>query len=93
MLNAFSLTLKIYFYLLFQRVKIINDDTNEEIQRKERSAYDEDDKVEIIIERCLVLRLLINFCGINCVRHDLHPAFESCLEREFCEYRSDQPRD
>ena len=70
-------------YLLFQGVEIVNDDTNKEIECEERSADDEDDEVEIIIERSLVLGLLINLCGINSVSHDLHPALECCLERKY----------
>ena len=71
----------INIYLLFQSVKIVYDDTNEKIEGEERTTDYEDNKVEIIIERGFVLRLLVNFCGINSVSHDFHPSFESCLER------------
>lgn len=40
----------VVYYLLFQRIKIINDDTNEEVECKETATHNEDDKVEVVMK-------------------------------------------
>lgn len=47
-------------YLLFLFIEVINDDTNEEIKRKERSKNDEKYKVEIHVDVSLSDRLLVH---------------------------------
>ena len=54
------LVLNATLYLLFQCVEVVDDDTDEEVEGEEGAADDEDDKVEVVIEACLILRLLVN---------------------------------
>ena len=50
-------------YLLFEAVEVVNNDSDEEIQDKKRTHYDEDNVVEVIVKAVLLnwlfIRLLI----------------------------------
>ena len=59
--------------LLFQSVEVVNDDTNEQVQREEASANNKDNKVEVVVLAGLPFRLLVNFPTINCISHDFNP--------------------
>ena len=73
-------TIKILFYLLFQGIEVLYDDANEEIESEKGPTDDKDDKIAVIEERGLVLRLLINLRHIHRVLHDLLPPIERSLE-------------
>ena len=73
-------TIKILFYLLFQGIEVLYDDANEEIESEKGPTDDKDDKIQIVEQRCFVLRLLINLGDIHCVLHDFLPPIESCLD-------------
>lgn len=47
-------------YLFLLLVKIVNNDTNEEVECEERAKDDEDDKVNVHVEVDLVGRLLLD---------------------------------
>ena len=66
-------------HLLLQSIEIINDDSNEEVEGEEGSTDNKDDKVEVIVEACFILWLLVDLPGVHSVRHDLHPALECRL--------------
>ena len=66
--------------LLLQSIEVLNDDANDEVESEERAEDDKDDKIAVIEERGLVLRLLINLRHIHRVLHDLLPAIEGGLE-------------
>lgn len=46
-------------YLLLLLVKVVNNDTNEEVECEERAEDDEDDKVNVHVEVDLIRRLLL----------------------------------
>ena len=66
-------------YLLFQSIEVLDDDPNDEVESEKGPADDKHDKIQIVEQRGLVLRLLINLGNINSVLHDLLPPVESCL--------------
>ena len=47
-------------HLLFKRIEVVNDDPDEEVEGEEGATDDEDDKVEVVVEACFILRLLVN---------------------------------
>ena len=53
------------FHLLFQRIEVVNDNPDEEIEGEEGAADDEDDKVEVVVEAGLILGLLVNLQQID----------------------------
>lgn len=53
----------IYLFLLL--IEVFNDDTNEQIQGKERTEYDEEDEVQVHVNIDFSLRLLINLLIIK----------------------------
>ena len=67
-------------HLLFQSIEILYDDPDDKVECEERAKDDKDDKIAIVEQRGLVLRLLINVRHIHCVLHDLLPPIESCLD-------------
>ncbi len=62
-----------------EHVKVVNDDTDEEVESEEGSAHDEDDEIEIRPQVGLVRRLQIDAAHVHSVRHNLHPAFKRRL--------------
>ena len=66
--------------LLLQSIEVLNDDANDKVESEERAEDDKDDKIAVIEERGLVLRLLINLRHIHRVLHDLLPPIEGGLE-------------
>ena len=62
-------------YLFFEPVKVVNDDSNKQVQREEGSNNNENYKEEIRHETVLALRLLINLnkkkqrSALNCKTH------------------------
>ena len=50
----------ICFYLFFEPIKVVNDDSNKEVQSEEGPNDNENYKEEIRHETVLALRLLIN---------------------------------
>ena len=65
--------------LLFEHVKVVDDDTDKEVEREESAADDEDDKVEISPQVLFVGRLQIYATYVNSIRHNLHPTLERRL--------------
>lgn len=65
----------ICFYLFFEPVKVVNDDSNKQVQCEERPNNNENYKEEIRHETVLALRLLINLkkekqrSALNCKAH------------------------
>lgn len=53
----------IYLFLLL--IEVFNDDTNEQIQCKERTEYDKEDEVQVHVNIDFSLRLLINLLIIK----------------------------
>lgn len=47
-------------YLFLLLVEVVNNDTNEEVEREERAKDDEDDKVNVHVEVDLIGRLLLD---------------------------------
>lgn len=62
--------------LLFQGVEVVNDDTDEQVEREEAAAHDEDDEVEVVVLGRLVVRLLVDLAAVHGIGHHLHPALE-----------------
>ena len=52
-------------HLLFQRIEVVNDNPDEEIESEKGAADDEDDKVEVVVEAGLILGLLVNLQQID----------------------------
>lgn len=52
-IDAISFTL----YLFLQRLEVVNDHTNEEVEREERSEDNKDDKIEVDVEVVFNTRL------------------------------------
>lgn len=52
-IDAISFTL----YLFLQRLEVVNDHTNEEVEREERSEDNKDDKIEVDVEVVFKTRL------------------------------------
>ena len=63
-------------HLLLEHVEVVNDDSDEQVQCEEGPADDEDDKVEVVVERGLPVRLLVDLARVDGVGHHLHPALE-----------------
>lgn len=45
-------------YLFLLLVKVIDDDTNEEVEGEERAEYNKDDKIDVHVDVVLILRLV-----------------------------------
>ena len=54
-------------HLLFQRIEVVNDDPDEEVEGEEGAADDEDDKVEVVVEARFILRLLVNLTNAKTI--------------------------
>lgn len=52
-------------YLLFEAVEVVNNDSDEEIQDKKRTHYDEDNVVEVTVKAVLLFWLLIRLLIAN----------------------------
>ena len=68
--------------LLFQCIEIVNDYSDEKVEREERATDDENDEEEVVVQARLVLGLLVHLPHIHCVRHDLHPTLKSGYLKE-----------
>ena len=68
--------------LLLEHVEVVDDDSDEEVEREEGSANDEDDEVKVVVQAGFPLGLLVHLPGVHRVGHDLHPALKRCLEIE-----------
>ena len=68
-------------YLFLEGIKVVNDDTNKQVEGKERSTDDENDEIEVVVERSLPIRLFVNFSRVNCIGHHFHPSLKCCLEK------------
>lgn len=70
----------IYLFLLL--IEVFNDDTNEQIQCKERTEYDKEDEVQVHVNIDFSLRLLINLLIIK--KHQMFAliATSPCSVRE-----------
>lgn len=64
-------------HLLFQHIEIIDDYSDKQIQREERAAHYEYNKINICIQIGLALWLQINATCIHGIGHHFHPALES----------------
>ena len=64
-----------------EHVKVVNDDTDKEVESEEGAANDKDDEVEIGPQVGLVRRLQIDAAHVHCVRHNLHPTFKRRLSK------------
>jgi len=68
--------------LLFEHIEVVDDDTDEEVEREEGAAHDKDDKVEVRPQVLLVSGLQVHAAYVNSVRHNLHPALERRLVQQ-----------
>lgn len=48
------------FYLFFQPVKVVNDDSDEEVQREERTNDNKDNKIQIRSKTVVAFWLLVD---------------------------------
>ena len=66
-------------YLLLEHIEVVNDDTNEEVESDEGAHNDEADKVPVVPEASISVRLLINVPWVCGISDQLHPAFKCGL--------------
>lgn len=66
-------------HLFLEHVKVVNNDTNEEVKCEEGAAHNEDNEVQVSIEVCFSLWLQVYPSCIYCVCHHFHPAFKCGL--------------
>jgi len=66
-------------HLFLEHVKVVNNDTNEEVKCEEGAANNEDNEVQVSIEVCFSLWLQVYPLCIYRVFHHFHPAFECSL--------------
>jgi len=71
-------------HLLLKHVKVVNNDTNEEVKREEGATHNEDNEVQVSVEVCFSLWLQVYTSCIYCVFHHLHPAFKCSLCEDVC---------
>lgn len=48
------------FYLFFQPIKVVNDDSDEEVQREERTNDNKDNKIQIRSKTVIAFRLFVD---------------------------------
>lgn len=69
-------------HLFLEHVKVVNNDTNEEVKCEEGATHNEDDEVQVSVQVCFSLWLQVYPSCIYCVCHHLHPAFKCSLCEE-----------
>lgn len=63
-------------HLFLEHVEVVDNNSNEQIEREKRAANDKYHKVQVGVEVCFSLRLQINSSRVDRVLHHLHPTFE-----------------
>ena len=75
-------------YLSFELIKVVDDDSNEQIEREERSEEDEDDKEGIRYKAGLARWLHVDSSAVNSVLYDFLPPFKCCLSKRCIRYKT-----
>lgn len=68
--------------LFFKHVKVVDNNSDEEIKREERAADDKDYEVNVGIKIRFSSRLQVDASAVNSIGHDFHPPFERCYLKE-----------
>ena len=68
-------------HLFLESIEVVNDDTNEEVESEEGTAYNENNKINVCINVVFSFWLFIYARCIHCICHHFHPTFKSCLEK------------
>lgn len=66
-------------HLFLEHVKVVDNDTNEEVKCEEGATHNEDNEVQVSIEVCFSLWLQVYAPCIYRICHHLHPAFKCSL--------------